>query len=122
MKRNPGSVRAEVNIARRTWGELGATKFAELRALVRRNRVSVALGDICYIENRWYITHSGLLRLAHRKRCLGIKTYLDTRASDPLANRWVFTGVVYTSPNSARFFGYGDGDPSNTSSLVRGSE
>jgi hypothetical protein len=122
MKRNPGSIRAEINIARRTWGELGAAKFAELRALVRRDRVSVALGDVCYIENRWYITHSGLLRLAHRKRCAGIKTYLDTGASDPIANRWVFKAVVYTSPNSAGFFGYGDADPSNTSSLVRGAE
>jgi hypothetical protein len=122
MKRNPESVRAEMNIARRTWGELGAAKFAELRALVRRNRVSVALGDVCYIENRWYITHSGLLRLAHRKRCAGIKTYLDKRASDPVVNRWVFKAIVYTSSNSAGFFGYGDADPSNTSPLVRGAE
>ncbi len=122
MKRNSRLIRAEINIARRTWGEVGAAKLAELRALVRRNRVSVALGDVCYIENRWYITHAGLLRLAHRKRCAGIKTYLEKRASDPVAHRWVFKAVVYASPNSAGFFGYGDADPYNTSPLVRGAE
>jgi hypothetical protein len=122
MKRNLRMVRAEMNIARRTWGEVGAAKLSELRGLVQRNRISVALGDVCYIENRWYITHSGLLRLAHRKRCTGIKTYLERRTSDPVVNRWVFKAVVYTSPNSAGFFGYGDADPSNTSPLVRGAE
>jgi len=122
MRRNPRSIRAEMNIARRIWGEVGAAKFAELRALIRRNRVSVALGDICFIENRWYMTHAGLLRLAHRKRCAGIKTSLEKGASDPIINRWVFKAVVYTSPNSAGFFGFGDADPSNTSPLVRGAE
>jgi hypothetical protein len=122
MKRDPRMIRAEIDIARRTWGQVGAGKLAELRALVRRNRFSVGLGDVCYIENRWYITHSGLLRLAHRKRCAGIKTYLEKRASDPAVNRWVFKAVVYTSPNSAGFFGYGDADPSNVSPLVRGAE
>jgi len=122
MNWNPKLTRAEINIARQTWGELGAAKLAELRALVQGNRVSVALGDVCLIENRWYITHSGLLRLAHRKRCAGIKTYLEKRASDPAVNRWVFKAVVYTTPNSAGFFGYGDADPSNTSPLVRGAE
>jgi|ERR1700722_13834097 hypothetical protein len=122
MKRCQRFIRVEINIAKRTWGKLGAAKFAELRALVKKNRVSVALGDICYIENRWYITHSGLLRLAHRKRCAGIKTYLEKRASDPAVSRWVFKAVVYTSPNSVGFFGFGDADPSNTSPLFRGSE
>ncbi len=122
MNRKLRLIRTEMNIARRTWGEVGAAKLAELRTLVRRNHVSVALGDVCYIENRWYITHSGLLRLAHRKRCAGIKTYLERRASDPVVNRWVFKAVVYPSPNSAGFFGYGDADPSNTSALVRGAE
>ncbi len=121
MKRSR-SIRAEMNIARRIWGEVGAAKLAELRALIRRNRVSVALGDICFIENRWYMTHAGLLRLAHRKRCAGIKTCLEKGASDPVINRWVFKAVVYTSPDSVGFFGYGDADPSNTSPLVRGAE
>jgi hypothetical protein len=122
MKRIARLIRAEMSIARRTWGEVGAAKLAELRNIVQRNGVSVALGDICLIENRWYITHAGLLRLAHRNSCAGIKTTLDKHASDPLVNRWVFRAVIYTSPNSVGFVGYGDADPSNTSPLVRGAE
>jgi hypothetical protein len=122
MTRKSTSVRAEMNVARQTWGEVGVTKLAELRALIRRLGVSVALGDVCYIENRWHITHAGLLRVARRKRCLGIKTELEWHASAPLVNRWVFKAVVYTSPKSVGFVGHGDADPSNTSSLVRGAE
>jgi hypothetical protein len=122
MKRNSTMLRTEIKAAKRAWGEVGVTKLAELRALVQRNGVSVVLGDVSYIENRWYITHAGLLRLARRKRCSGIKTNLEKHASDPLANRWVFKAVVYTSPNSFGFVGYGDADPSNTSPFVRGAE
>jgi hypothetical protein len=42
--------------------------------------------------------------------------------SDPLACRWVFRATVFKSPRSKGFVGYGDADPSNTSSLVRGAE
>jgi hypothetical protein len=122
MKRTARLIRAEMSIARRTWGEVGPAKLAELRTLIQRNGVSVARGDVCFIENRWYITHAGLLRLAHRKGCVGIETDLEKRASDPLINRWVFRAVIYTSPNSVGFVGYGDADPSNTSPLVRGAE
>jgi hypothetical protein len=37
-------------------------------------------------------------------------------------NRWVFKAIVYKSPRSTGFFGYGDADPTNTSPLVRGAE
>ena len=80
MKRIPRLIRAEMRAARRIWGEVGAAKLAELRTLVQRNGVSVALGDVCLIENRWYITHAGLLRLARRNRCAGIKTNLEKHA------------------------------------------
>src|ERR1700723_2876175 len=53
MKPNLRPIETEMNIARRIWGEVGTAKLAELRALVRRNRISIALGDVCYIENRW---------------------------------------------------------------------
>ncbi len=122
MSRNPRVVRAEINIAKRTWRSVGTARLRELRAMVQKNGVSVALGDVRFIENHWYVTHGGLLRLAHRKHCAGIKTNIQRDASDPLVNRWVFRAVVYTSPRSVGFVGYGDADPSNTSSLVRGAE
>src|SRR6516164_5183470 len=122
MKRKLRSIQAEINVARRAWGNVGAAKFSELRALVERNGVSVALGDICYLDDRWYVTHAGLLRLARRKRCAGIRTNLERHASDPLTNRWVFKATVYNTPQCKGFVGYGDANPSNTSALVRGAE
>jgi hypothetical protein len=44
------------------------------------------------------------------------------QSSDPLAGRWVFKATVFKSPSSKGFVGYGDADPSNVSSLVRGAE
>ena len=94
----------------------------DLRYLLVRYKFSVILGEITRIDNRWYVTHSGLLQLASRRKCRGIRTSVQERLSDPAANRWVFRAVVYTGPNSSSFVGYGDADPSNTSSLVRGAE
>ena len=74
------------------------------------------------LGGRWYITHSGLLRLAFRNRCRGISTTLEERLSDPIANRWVFKAVVYKSRGSKGFVGYGDADPSNVSLMVHGAE
>jgi hypothetical protein len=122
MKRNQRLIRAEIGLAKRTWGEVGPAKLQELRALIKRNGVSVALGDVCYIENRWYVTHAGLLRIAQRRRCHGIKTSLQKDISDPIANRWVFRAAVFKTSHSRGFVGYGDADPSNTSPLVRGAE
>ena len=47
---------------------------------------------------------------------------LQHKLSDILAGRWVFRAVVYKSGLSKGFVGYGDADPSNVSSLVRGAE
>jgi len=68
------------------------------------------------------VTHSGLLQLASRKGCRGIKTILQERLSDVGTGRWVFKATVYKNPSSKGFVGYGDADPSNVSLLVRGSE
>jgi hypothetical protein len=47
---------------------------------------------------------------------------LQERQSDPLLARWVFRATVFKSARSKGFVGYGDAEPSNTSSLVRGAE
>ena len=96
--------------------------MAELRKLVRQYHLSVALGDVTYFGDKWYVTHAGLLRLAHRNHCSGIKTILERRYSESSANRWVFKAIVYNSGVSRGFVGYGDADPSNVSSLVHGAE
>jgi hypothetical protein len=94
----------------------------ELRLLIQRHGLSIGLGEIVDLDNHWYVTHSGLLQLAFRRRCSGIKTDLLERLSDPLAARWIFKATVYKSSRTSGFVGFGDADPSNVSTLVRGAE
>ncbi len=68
------------------------------------------------------MTHSGLLQIASRKGCRGITTTLQERLSDVGVGRWVFKATVFKSASSKGFVGYGDADPSNVSTMVRGAE
>jgi hypothetical protein len=68
------------------------------------------------------VTHAGLLRLAERRCCSGIRVRPVREFCDSLSCRWVFKAIVYKTPGSKGFVGYGDADPSNTSALVRGAE
>jgi len=122
MKRDEVAVRSEIRVARRIWPDLEATRLRDLRGLLLKYQFSVALGEITRIDNRWYVTHSGLLRLASRRNCNGISTSLQSRFCDPAGSRWVFRAVVYKRPHSRGFVGYGDAEPSNVSATVQGAE
>jgi hypothetical protein len=74
------------------------------------------------IDGKWYVTHSGLLRLATRNHCFAINVNPVRHFCDPAIGRWVFRANVYKAPGSKGFGGYGDADPTNTSPLVRGAE
>jgi hypothetical protein len=115
-------IRSNRRHARIAWGRIPSSKLSALAELTRKYRLSVALGDISYIDERWYVTHAGLLRIAQRNRCSGMRTAIDKELSDPASNRWVFKATVYKSLHSRGFVGYGDADPSNVSSLVHGAE
>jgi hypothetical protein len=114
--------KSEIESAERIWGGLSQAAMDSLRALMKRFGISVLLGHVQYIGGRWYITHSGLLQIAQRRRCSGIQTSLLTKFCDSATGRWVFRATVFKSPRSKGFVGYGDADPSNTSPLVRGAE
>src|SRR6202451_892337 len=115
-------IRSNRHHARIAWGHIPSLKLGALAELTRKYRLSVVLGDISYIDERWYVTHAGLLRIAQRNRCSGMRTAVDKGLSDPGSRRWVFRATVYKSPRSRGFVGYGDADPSNVSSLVHGAE
>jgi hypothetical protein len=85
-------------------------------------QLSVAVGDLMLLDNKWYVTHAGLLRVARRSHCSSILVRPLREFSDPSSGRWVFKATVYKSPRSRGFVGYGDADPSNVSSLVHGAE
>ena len=85
-------------------------------------RFSVESGDLLMLDGHWYVSHSGLIRLARRSRCSGIHVEPVPQFSDPALSRWAFKATVYKSRTCRGFVGYGDADPSNVSSLVRGAE
>ena len=93
-----------------------------LRELTIRFGFSVRLAEIRILNGAWYVTNSGLIRLAERRRCSGISTRPMPEFSDPVGCRWVFRATVYKASRSKGFVGYGDADPSNVSPLVRGAE
>jgi hypothetical protein len=114
--------RANVRRAKGIWGPIKPIVLDALKQITKALLISVADGDVQLLNNMWYVTHAGLLRIAKRRRCSGIDTVIEERLSDPNSNRWVFKATVFTSSNCKGFTGYGDADPSNVSSLVHGAE
>jgi len=116
-------VRQNLRMARRSGlSDLGAVALGRLREMTIRFGFSLAMGDFKYLDGGWYVTHSGLVSLASRRRCCGIHVQQVRESCDPSTDRWVFKSIVYKSPDSKGFVGYGDADPTNTSPLVRGAE
>jgi hypothetical protein len=115
-------IRENVRLAKTNGHALSPIAIQQLKVLTQGYGLSLALGDLLYLENGWYVAHAGLLRLATRKGCSGILVEQIAEASDPGAARWVFRATVFKSASSRGFVGYGDADPSNVSSQVRGAE
>jgi hypothetical protein len=113
----------KLHTAKRAFGlTLAPRLIAHLKALTRDFGFSVAAGELQIINGNWYVTHTGLLRLARRKRCRGIHVEAVDSLCDSAANRFVFKATVYPSKDAGGFVGYGDVDPTNVSPLVRGAE
>ncbi len=114
--------RQNIRLARRLDAGRSPNALDHLRDLTLNFGFSLATGELLRLNGGWYVTHAALLRLASRKRCAGIRVEQVDQSSDPSAGRWVFKATVFKSPSSMGFVGYGDADPSNVSSLVRGAE
>jgi hypothetical protein len=116
-------LRANLKIAKKLWpGDICKSHLKTLENLTLSYGISLASGDLHLLENRWYVTHSGLLGLANRKGCAGIRVAPIRSFCDAALKRWVFRAIVYKRARSQGFTGFGDADPSNTSPLVRGAE
>jgi len=113
---------AAIRTARKIWGNLSSQAFRRLRELIEQHTFSIAAGDLTYLENGWYVTHTGLLGLARRNRCAGIHVRPVSNFCDPSSQRWAFEATVYKSRACRGFVGFGDADPSNVSPLVHGAE
>src|SRR5437868_10402701 len=112
---NISTFQSNRKVAQRTWGKLPITAIRSLEQLTKRFDVSVAAGDLLLIEGRWYVTHTGLLQLATRGHCVGIRVSPVKDFCDTTARRWAFKATVYKSRSCKGFVGFGDADPSNVS-------
>ena len=113
---------ASIRMARRIWTNLSREALNRLREITEQHQFSIPAGDLTYLENGWYVTHTGLLGLARRNRCAGIHVRPVSNFCDPSSQRWAFEATVYKSRTCRGFVGYGDADPSNVSPLVHGAE
>ena len=116
-------LRSNLKLARSRWKcDLNQIAMQLLKALTDRFQFSIAEGDLIWLERGWYVTHTGLVRLASRNRCAGIHSRPVAEFCDPQTQRWSFKATVYKTKTCRGFVGYGDADPSNVSALVHGAE
>jgi hypothetical protein len=114
-------VRHNVRAAKKVYSNMDRKQVQVLRNLTQQFAFVFALGDLVLLQNGWFVTHGGLLRLAHRSKCQRIDCDLQEKLSDPTTGRYVFKATLFKTKSQA-FVGYGDADPSNVSALVRGAE
>ena len=122
MKSTRYNLTRETRFAKSLYGNLPKSALDTLRRLIQEHHIYVVNGDVKYLNGGWYITHSGLLRLAERRNCAGIHSRPVIESSDPATSRWVFRATVFKSLSCKGFIGYGDADPSNVFAVVRGAE
>jgi hypothetical protein len=116
-------LRSNLKFARSRWkSDLNQSALQLLKALTSQYQFSIAEGDLIWLERGWYATHTGLIRLASRKRCAGIHCKAIANFCDPQTQHWAFEATVYKTRACRGFVGYGDADPSNVSFMVQGAE
>ena len=119
----PKLYNTNVAAAQQLWtNRLSSLHLEQLKLLSEKYLFSITSGDLLLVDNRWYVSHTGLLRLATRKRCSGIHVRPVSEFCDLENCRWAFEATVYKSKTCRGFVGFGDADLNNTSSVVRGAE
>jgi hypothetical protein len=120
-RRSDKLARQNLRLARTKWGKLTPESLQTLKTFSELG-FSIVAGDLLFLNSRWYVTHTGLVRLARRKHCAGIDVKPLAAFCNSQGSRWVFKATVFKSNFCLGFVGYGDADPSNVSSLVQGAE
>jgi hypothetical protein len=115
-------IQENLDLAEAKWNSLGNNQRQALRVLSRAHGFRIILSDLLLLDGNWYVTHSGLLRLAMRTHCRGIDVQQVPEFCDSASAHWVFKAIVYKSRSSRGFTGYGDANPTNVSPIVQGAE
>ena len=122
-RRIPDLANDNLRLAKRFFtGKISTRVAGTLKIFSKDFAFSLRRGDLQLLDGAWYVTHTGLLGLARRRRCRGIQVEAVDSLCDSVAKRFVLKATVYPSKESAGFVGYGDADPSNVSLRVRGAE
>ena len=88
-RRNQPLVRENLRFAHRLIAGTLPIRLAEsLKTLSQDFDFSLRRGELQLLNNSWYVTHTGLLRLARRKRCGGIHVEAVDSLCDSAANRF----------------------------------
>ena len=112
-----------LRLARVRWGQgLGRATIEQLKSFSEEFRFSIASGDLLLLDQSWYVTNGGMLRLAVRRGCRRIEVEPLPEFSDLPNARYAFKAIVYKSRTCQGFGVCGDADPSNVSPLVQGAE
>ena len=122
MKQTDINFAREMSFAKSLFEDLPRPALRSLKELIHQHELSPVSGDVRYLNGSWYVTHTGLVRLACREKCCGIHVEVVDSLCDSAASRFVLKATVFPSKGSSGFVGYGDADPSNVSALVRGAE
>jgi hypothetical protein len=77
--------RSNAEVAQTVWGSMSQIAIDNLEDLTKKYSLRIASGDLLYLAGTWYITHAGLLRIAHRRRCSGIMVKPAHQFCDPAA-------------------------------------
>jgi hypothetical protein len=99
MKRT--TAQTSMRAARRIWSNLSREALARLREIATQHDFSVGAGDLIYLNNGWYVTHTGLIGLARRRRCSGIHVEAVDSLCDSAASRFVLKATVFPSKSSS---------------------
>lgn len=94
----------------------------QLREITTEFQLSLRAGEITLLSQKWYVTHSGLLKIAHNRTCHAIQTEVQEKLCNTSENKWIFLATVYPAAGSPGFTGYGDADPTNVAASMHGCE
>src|SRR6202040_3086846 len=72
-----------LRLARVRWGALTPQSVQNLKTYSQEFGFSIIAGDLLLLNSGWYVTHTGLIRLARRKHCAGIDVKPVAEFSNP---------------------------------------
>jgi hypothetical protein len=95
-------IRYNASLVKKLYPNINRARIQALKEGTKQFSFSSASGDVIQLENGWFVPHTGLVRLARRKRCRGIHVEAVDSLCDSAANQFVLKATVYPSKDSGR--------------------